>query len=112
MPDFRPGQIVRTPFPYTDRDTRQHRPALVVSNGSVGRPNLLWVVMITSADNPDWPEDVALPRAAADYGLPAPSKVRPVKIATVDSERVEIVGAISSEELTEVDARIADVLSR
>lgn len=112
MPDFRPGDIVRTPFPYTDRDTRQRRPALVVSNGVVGRPNLLWVVMITSADNPDWPEDVGLARAPADYGLPAPSKVRPVKIATVDSERVEVVGAVSADELAEVDARIADALGR
>lgn len=32
MPIFEQGDIVRVPFPYTDRDTRQRRPALVVSS--------------------------------------------------------------------------------
>lgn len=56
MPDFEPGDVVRVPFPYTDRNTRQHRPALVVSQGGVGEEQaLLWVVMITSAENRPWP---------------------------------------------------------
>lgn len=72
------------PFPYTDRDTRQRRPALVVSEGGVGPHGAqLWVVMITSADNPSWPTDVAIPDHLS-AGLPAPSVVRPAKIATVD----------------------------
>jgi mRNA interferase MazF len=52
MPDFEQGQVVRVPFPYTDRERRQHRPALVVSDGPVGEnASLLWVAMITSAQN-------------------------------------------------------------
>ena len=92
MPDFDQGTIVRVPFPYTDRDTRQRRPALVVSNGAIGDgTRLLWVVMITSAENRPWAGDVAIP----DYqgaGLPAPSMVRPVKIATIEARYAEPVG--------------------
>ena len=52
MPNFRPGDVVRVPFPYTDRATRQYRPALVVSKAELeARHGLLWVVMITSAEN-------------------------------------------------------------
>jgi mRNA interferase MazF len=61
MPSFRQGDVVRVPFPYTDRDTRQYRPALVVSSGGLGEDaSLLWVVMITSAANRPWPGDVPL----------------------------------------------------
>ena len=37
MPSFEQGDIVRVPFPYTDRSTRQWRPALVVSAGGRAR---------------------------------------------------------------------------
>lgn len=52
MQNFKRGDVIRVPFPYTDRNTRQYRPALVVSPSGIGEDNaLLWVVMITSADN-------------------------------------------------------------
>ncbi len=59
MPGFEQGDVVRVPFPYTDRATRQWRPAFVVSRGGLGEDRrLLRVAMITSADNRAWPEDV------------------------------------------------------
>ncbi len=49
-PIFEQGCISPRSFPYTDRSVRQDRPALVISDGSVGDANrFLWVVMITSA---------------------------------------------------------------
>ena len=30
-PRLAPGTVVRVPFPYTDAETRQHRPALVIA---------------------------------------------------------------------------------
>jgi len=43
MPSFKQGDVIRVPLPYTDRSTRQHRPALVVSKGGIGEENgLLW----------------------------------------------------------------------
>jgi mRNA interferase MazF len=94
MPTFEQGDVIRVPFPYTDRDTRQRRPALVVSASSLGEEaSLLWVVMITSAENRRWADDVVIEdhRAA---GLPAASVIRAAKIATVEARNVEPVGKL------------------
>ena len=85
---------VKVPFPYTDRPTRQSRPALVVSTGSIEETHgLLWVVMITSAENRGWPGDVAVPNLAA-AGLPVPSVIRTAKIATIEASDATKLGRI------------------
>jgi mRNA interferase MazF len=110
MPIFKQGDVVRVPFPYTDRDTRQRRPALVVSVGEVGENGaLLWVVMITSAENRRWAGDVFI----GDYenaGLPAPSVVRPVKIATVETRHVEAIGALPCGTLQDVMKQVGAIV--
>jgi mRNA interferase MazF len=112
MPIFKQGDIVRVPFPYTDRDTRQRRPAFVVSNGGIGeQEGLLWVVMITSAENRSWPEDVPIPDHAA-AGLPAPSVVRPVKLATVEARHVEPLGAADASTNDAVLLRVLNSLGK
>jgi mRNA interferase MazF len=95
MPTFEGGAIVRVPFPYTDRDTRQRRPALVVSDGNLGRDRgLVWVVMITSAANSRWPDDVLIDHDHAALGLPVPSLIRPAKIATIDAAAADRIGML------------------
>lgn len=111
MPIFEKGAVVRVPFPYTDRSTRQHRPALVVSPGGVGEAaELLWVVMITSADNRPWPGDVPLGTGYRESGLPAPSVIRPCKIATIEARLAEPIGAVSPAVLRRVDAEVRALL--
>jgi mRNA interferase MazF len=112
MPIFKQGDIVRVPFPYTDRDTRQRRPAFVVSNGGIGEgEGLLWVAMITSAENRAWTQDVDIPDHL-QAGLPAPSVVRPVKLATVEARDVEPLGAAPLSIVTAVLKRISELLGR
>jgi len=95
MATFSPGDVVKVPFPYTDRSTRQSRPALIVSNPGLEEDRgLVWVVMITSAENRGWPDDVAI-TAPARAGLPAPSVIRPMKIATIDAADATRLGTIS-----------------
>jgi mRNA interferase MazF len=73
MASFEQGDVIRVPFPYTDRATRQHRPALVISRGGIGENGaLLWVMMITSAENRPWPGDIPFGDAYGRAGLPAP----------------------------------------
>lgn len=111
MPSFERGHIVRVPFPYTDRAIRQMRPALIVSDGAIGDSGaLLWVVMITSAENRQWPTDVALLNDYAAMGLPAPSLVRPTKIATIEARDAEIIGRLPPNQLHAVSAAIDLVL--
>lgn len=107
MPTFRQGDVVRVPFPYTDRETRQHRPALVVSRGGVGEGHdLLWVVMITSAANRGWPGDVSLAEDFRSVGLPVPSVIRPTKIATIESRDAKWLGALPGELWQRVEATL------
>lgn len=95
MPTFSQGDVIKVPFPYTDRSTRQSRPALVVSAGSLEEAHgLLWVVMITSAQNRGWPGDVPVGNLAA-AGLPAPSVVRAAKIATIEATDASRLGAVA-----------------
>jgi len=82
-----PGDVVVVPFPYSDRLAEKRRPALVVSNPRLAEQGLVWLAMITSARQSAVPYDAPI----ADLtlaGLPAPSLVRPTKIATVEPSRI------------------------
>jgi len=110
MDSFRQGDVVRVPFPYTDKSTRQHRPALVVSESQVGEGNaLLWVVMITSAENRRWPHDLDITNLAC-AGLPAASVIRPSKIATIEARHADVLGRIETAMMTKVADSIASIL--
>jgi mRNA interferase MazF len=103
MQSFEQGDVVRVPFPYTDRATRQWRPALVVSRGGLGEDRrLLWVAMITSADNRPWPDDVPFGETYPEAGLPAPSIVRPCKVATIESGHAAKIGRVSAELMEQI----------
>lgn len=107
MPTFRRGDVIKVPFPYTDRPTRQYRPALVVAAGDLeSEHGLLWVVMITSAENRRWPDDVTIGDLKAT-GLPAPSVIRTAKIATIEASDAAKLGRIS----TALNRQVADRLA-
>ena len=111
MPTSRQGDVGRVPFPYTDRNTRQHRPALVVSRRGVGEgSSLLWVVMITSAANRRGPGDVSLADVYQEAGLPVPSVVRSTKIAIIEARHADRIGRIDSVGWTEVASALREHL--
>lgn len=96
MPSFSCYDVVSVPFPYTDRATLERRPALVISEPALeSRCGLLWVLMITAAENRSWEGDVTIPDHRA-VGLPIPSLIRPSKIATVEASRARLRGRIAS----------------
>jgi mRNA interferase MazF len=106
MANFRQGDVVKVPFPYTDRSTRQFRPAMVISTGSLEAAHgLLWVLMITSAENRGWPGDIAV-KNLDTAGLPAPSVIRTAKIATIEAGDATKLGKISPAVLRLVIARV------
>lgn len=110
MAGFERGDVVKVPFPYTDRSTRQSRPALVVSTrAALERHGLLWVVMITSAENRGWPGDIAI-GGLVSAGLPVPSVVRTAKIATIEAADATRLGRISPALFRKVAAELAAVL--
>ena len=111
MPDCEVWDLVRVPFPSTNRPIQQRRPALVVAAPQVsGAPRLLWVVMVTSAVNRGWPGDVAVSDLAV-AGLPAASVVRSGKIATIEAQNAERVGTLPKADRPLVASALRDSLA-
>jgi mRNA interferase MazF len=111
MPIFDRFDVVSVPFPYTDRPVRQRRPALVVSQpGHERATGLIWVVMITAAENRAWPGDVAVasPQRA---GLSIASVIRPTKIATIEAVQAVRIGKVSAVEQRAVQSSIRAILA-
>ena len=106
MPGCKVWDLVKVPFPYTNRPVQQRRPALVVATPDTPRaPALLWVLMVTSAANRGWPGDLLI----ADHeaaGLPVPSVIRVAKIATIEADDAEPIGRLIASE----QAKVAETL--
>ena len=112
MPGCEVWDLVKVPFPYTNRAVQQRRPALVVAvPNAPGAPELLWVLMVTSAANRGWPGDVLVSDLAA-AGLPAPSVVRSAKIATIEARDAERIGQLPPEDRAKVTAALRDTLAQ
>lgn len=80
--------VVKVPFPFTDRQATKNRPALVLSdentfNNPVGHCVL---AMITTAKQSSWALDTALTDLTS-AGLPVPSIVR-LKLFTLDNRLI------------------------
>lgn len=88
MASFERFDVLRVPFPFTDRQAEKNRPALVVSDGSAFNrlAGHSVMAMITSASHAPWPLDVPISDLGS-AGLPAPSIVR-FKLFTLDHRLV------------------------
>jgi mRNA interferase MazF len=106
---LQPYDVVVVPFPYSDRLAEKRRPAIVVSAPTLENGySLVWLAMITSADNRRWDCDIAVSDLKV-AGLPAPSLVRPAKIATVDADRiVRRIGKLTAKDAKAVASRVRE----
>lgn len=95
MTSFEPLDVVAVAYPYVERAATRRAPAVVIALPPSGiRRPLLWVMMITSADNRRWPGDVDIGDLAAT-GLPMPSVIRPAKIAVIEQRQIEKKGHLA-----------------
>jgi len=110
MGDCDAWDIVKVPFPYTNRPVQQFRPALVISSiSATSAPHLLWVLMITSAENRFWPGDIFI-TDLGEAGLPAPSIVRTTKIATMDKKVASRIGRLAKKDRNQIIGQIRELL--
>jgi mRNA interferase MazF len=109
---FAPFDVVVVPFPYADRLAEKRRPAIVVSTASLAKQHgLVWLVMVTSIGNRRWQSDIEISELKLS-GLPAPSLIRPEKIATADAARiVRRIGHLPPGDATALSVALRRILS-
>ena len=111
MPTFKSWDVIKVPFPYVEKPVRKYRPALVVAAGDLQKSHgLLWVLMITSAANKGWAEDVEI-TDLEQAGLPVPSVVRPAKIATIEAKEAAKLGVLPQAERDAVEKVLQSILA-
>ena len=111
MQSFDTWDIIKVPFPYTDRPVRERRPALVVASESIQvHHGLLWVMMITSSENRGWPGDVIVSDLKVS-GLPVASIVRTAKIATTEARESDRIGVLPTDDRVAITAHLQTVLA-
>ena len=105
-----PFDVVVVPFPFTDREARRRRPALVVSSSVFNAAHDQSILaMITSAGE-EWPSDVAV-RDWREAGLGVPCRVR-LKLFTLDDALViRRAGALSERDAQAVRSSLVRFLA-
>lgn len=106
-------QVVRVPFPFSDRAASRNRPALVLSDDAAFNTPAGHVVlaMITSAANPPWPLDCTV-EDLASAGLPAPSVVR-CKLFTLDARLIRgVLGRLADADLRQIGLSLSKLWGR
>jgi len=106
MTNYRPGDVVLIPFPFTDFSTLKQKPAVVLSSGSFNTTHSdIIVAAITSHLTPDI--------AAEEYhlnqteqtacGLPKASLIKLGKIVTLDQRLVrKTLGRLPDDSLVKI----------
>jgi mRNA interferase MazF len=102
--------VVKAPFPYTNRPIEQYRPAIVVGfYKTIDTPILLWVLMVTSAAHRRWQGDVDISDLHL-AGLSSHSIIRTSKIATIESTNAHRIGRLTQTDCAEVLENVCKIL--
>ena len=89
--------VVIVPFPFIDKPTTKHRPALVLSDLSFNQAGYTVMAMITTGANSQWLGDIPLTDLPAT-GMPHPCLIR-WKVMTLDNRLIDRrSGALSAED--------------
>jgi len=110
--DLNTYDVVKVPFPFTDKAATKNRPALVLSsaahfNAAIGHSVM---AMITSTMHTPWPLDCPI-LDLESAGLPAPSLVR-FKLFTLDHRLVRaVLGQLSKSDQSAVRAQLNQLFS-
>jgi mRNA interferase MazF len=113
MAIYRRHDVVRVPFPFTDRTAEKNRPALILSDHASFNAAAAHSVMamITSAHHAHWPLDVPLSDLAA-AGLPVPSLAR-FKLFTLDHRLIRgVLGHLSDQDSDRVTKSVSKLFIR
>jgi mRNA interferase MazF len=102
--------VVVVPFPFTDRDVRLRRPAVVLSDRAFAdKTGQHLLAMITRAERSTWPGDLAVSDQQA-AGLGRPSVVRLKLFTLVTPLILDRLGKLGKADAQALARRLADHL--
>ena len=116
MINYKFGDVVLVPFPFTDLTTTKNRPAVVVSSDRYNsEKNDVILSAITSQSTSPIQNDEYLltPVDLQLSGLLKPSIIKIGKIVTIDKRLIrKILGKISNESLDVVEEKLINLLGK
>ena len=103
---YKKFDIVKVPFPFTDKPTAKKRPSLVISSTDFQTNHDHCILaMITTAKQSDWIDDIEITNISI-AGVPVPSKIR-FKIFTIDTSLIlEKIGCLIEEDQHKVQQKL------
>jgi mRNA interferase MazF len=113
--NYKPGDVVLIPFPFTDFSTLKQRPAIVLSSPSFNKAHRdIIVAAITSQVAGGQTSDTHLlnKREQESCGLLKPSVIRLGKIVTLDQRLIrKRLGRLPKKSMGQVASKIGTILS-
>ena len=105
---YKKGTVILVPFPFTDLSGNKVRPAVIISNGKIGKDVV--VVFVTSQARVTGGHVVSV-QPTEENGLKVPSKIICAKIATVEAKIVlGELGSLSETDMTAIDTELRQAL--
>ena len=102
--------IIKVPFPFTDKTSTKKRPALVISSPKY-QTNFKHCIlcMITTAKHSEWVDDILI-HDLKFTGLSAPSKIR-FKIFSLDEKLIlSTIGILSKADISILNSKLKEYL--
>jgi len=110
---YKQFDIVKVPFPFTDKLATKNRPALIISSAESFNNKIEHSVMamITSAKQSDWPLDTVITDIQA-AGLPVASLIR-LKLFTLDHRLIRgTLGQLSEKDQAAFNTHLMQLIGQ
>ena len=112
--NFKRGDVLLVPFPFTNLSNAKQRPALVISSDRLNseREDLLLVAISSQVKNPaSWDEFLIPPDDLASCGLPKSSIIKLAKMVSLHRSLViKRIGSMPASTLVEISRLIRELL--
>jgi len=111
MTNFKFGDIILVPFPFTDQSNTKKRPAVIISSHAYNtkRPDVI-IMAVTPQIKPSPIIGEVIIQDWKDAGLLKPSAIKPVMTTVEKKLIIKKMGPLKSNDLTELQESIKIIL--
>jgi len=111
MTDYKFGDIVLVPFPFTDQTTTKKRPAVIVSSNlyNQNRPDIVIMAVTSQSHGSGYFGDIRIPNWQP-AGLLKPSVIKPILTTVEKSLVIRKLGSITDNDRTALNEGLRSIL--